>query len=276
MAPGSAPGVLSRNILFKATNGSNVKVGNGGNRTAPGASNVKLEYNTTYNANHQFLIFSTLSGIALKGNSMIRSTGRTPVGIYFNDLSQAHAATAAHDYGYLMGHNVWAPNSPASTYAEGDGSRRTATATRSPGDDTSLARVVITISRQMSKCGLTNEGTSFARDETMLRHNASFLFRSILLTSAVGASAVGTACGGAVDAGTGSRGTKTTDTGGTRGGSTSGDVVDASSGGTSGMSSTSSSTSSGGSTSSSTRPRSSSSRSRTRPKAASVRRSAPS
>lgn len=120
MATGSAPGVLSRNILFNATNGSNVKVGNGGNRTAPGASNVKLEYNTTYNAHHQFLIFGSLSGVALKGNLMIRSTGRTPVGIYFNDLSQAHAATAAHDYGYLMGHNVWAPNSPSSTYAEGD------------------------------------------------------------------------------------------------------------------------------------------------------------
>ncbi len=120
MATGSAPGVLSRNILFNATNGSNVKVGNGGNRVAPGASNVKLEYNTTYNANHQFLIFGNLSGVALKGNLMIRSTGRTPVGIYFNDLSRAGSATAAHDYGYLMDHNVWAPNSPASTYAEGD------------------------------------------------------------------------------------------------------------------------------------------------------------
>ncbi len=120
MATGSAPGVLSRNILFNAINGSNVKVGNGGDRVAPGASNVKLEYNTTYNANHQFLIFGTVTGVALKGNLMIRSIGRTPVGIYFNDLSQAHAATAAHDYGYLMDHNVWAPNSARATYAEGD------------------------------------------------------------------------------------------------------------------------------------------------------------
>ncbi len=120
-ASGDATGLIARNVLFNATAGSNVKVGNGGDAVTPGASNVRIEYNTMYNSARQIIVFGNVGGIVAKGNLLIRSTGAVgPVGVRLVNLSRPKAVTVAHNYGYLMDRLVWITDSTGGgSYTDG-------------------------------------------------------------------------------------------------------------------------------------------------------------
>ncbi|MFN8074681.1 MAG: hypothetical protein U0Q15_04560 [Kineosporiaceae bacterium] len=125
IASGDADGVISRNTLFNATSGSQIKIGNGGDRNAVGASNIRIEYNLTYNANHQILIFGNLKSIMIKGNLMMKSNHpRTPVGIYLNNLRYSGGVYVAHNYAYLLKPVVFAPSPTTSAMWRNGGDNR--------------------------------------------------------------------------------------------------------------------------------------------------------
>ena len=118
-ASGSTPGVISRNVMFNARSGENVKIGNGGNAKLTGAADVRIEYNTLADAGRQVLIFGKVSNIRVSGNLLVRSTaGNARVGIYLNTLGLPGGAVVGNNYGFDLDRNLYFPNSAASTFRD--------------------------------------------------------------------------------------------------------------------------------------------------------------
>lgn len=118
-ASGHAPGVISRNVMFNATSGENVKVGNGGDPSLTGASDVRIEYNTLADAGRQVLIFGQVTNTRVRGNLLVRSTaGNARVGVYLHTLGQPGAVTVGDNYGYGIDRNLFFPNSAPSTFTD--------------------------------------------------------------------------------------------------------------------------------------------------------------
>ena len=97
-------GLIARNILYGAYNGSQIKVGFGGQVDAPSADHVAIEYNTMHHATRQVVLFGHHThAITLKGNLMKASEGRVPDrayrdGISLQQLAGSRAVTAHDNY----------------------------------------------------------------------------------------------------------------------------------------------------------------------------------
>jgi hypothetical protein len=118
-ASGHAPGRITRNVMFNANSGENVKVGNGGDPTLIGASDVRIEYNTLADAGRQVLIFGKVTNTRVWGNLLVHATaGNARVGVYLNTLSLPGSAVVGNNYGYQIDRNLYFPNSATSTFKD--------------------------------------------------------------------------------------------------------------------------------------------------------------
>lgn len=81
-------GLIARNIFYGAYNGSQIKVGAGGDALAPSASNLSIEYNTMHHATRHVLLFGhNTRAITVKGNLMKAAEGRDPDRAYRDGIS---------------------------------------------------------------------------------------------------------------------------------------------------------------------------------------------
>jgi hypothetical protein len=125
-AVGDAPGLIARNLLVNATNGSNIKVGFGSGGS--GAHRVDIKYNTMYNARHQILLFDGVGGGTISGNLLVRSQGGAGnVGVYLNNTVNTDPFHLWHNYSFLMDKAIWYPAaaSPSPYVDDGDNALRT-------------------------------------------------------------------------------------------------------------------------------------------------------
>jgi len=121
-ANGYSPGYISRNIMFLAPAGSHVKVGSGGSITEPGASGVRIRYNTLHNAARSVLISGNLTGVEVNWNLFKKATGGDGVsaGTYLNGLSNPKGVYVVDNYGHDMDRNLYVnPNVEPGSYVAG-------------------------------------------------------------------------------------------------------------------------------------------------------------
>ena len=97
-------GLIARNIFYGAYNGSQIKVGSGGNALAPSANNLTIAYNTMHHATRHVLLFGhNTRNITVKGNLMKAAEGRSPDrayrdGISLQQLEAPDSAIVHHNY----------------------------------------------------------------------------------------------------------------------------------------------------------------------------------
>jgi len=119
---GGSNGRIARNILFNARGGDNIKIGAGGNASTVGASGIRIEYNTMYDALHQVMVFGNVRDIVLNRNLLIRSIDTSvKAGQYINQVpasSTGPRVTSTDNYGYLMDANFYARGIDRTAYVE--------------------------------------------------------------------------------------------------------------------------------------------------------------
>ncbi|MEJ7598853.1 MAG: hypothetical protein WKG01_13175 [Kofleriaceae bacterium] len=97
-------GLIARNIFYGAYNGSQIKVGSGGNPLAPSANHVSIENNTMHHATRHVLLFGhNTRAITVKGNLFKAAEGREPDhayrdGVSLQQLAGIRAATVHDNY----------------------------------------------------------------------------------------------------------------------------------------------------------------------------------
>ncbi|CAN5203148.1 hypothetical protein BH11MYX1_BH11MYX1_33000 [soil metagenome] len=97
-------GLIAHNIFFGAYNGSQIKIGNGGDPLAPSADHISIEYNTMHHATRHVALFGhSTTRITVKGNLMKAAEGRDPDqayrdGISLQQLSSSSAANVHDNY----------------------------------------------------------------------------------------------------------------------------------------------------------------------------------
>lgn len=105
-------GLIARNIFYGAYNGSQIKVGAGGNALAPSANNLTIAYNTMHRATRHVLLFGhNTKNITVKGNLMKAAEGRDPDGAYrdgvsLQQLEAPGSAIVHHNYVHVAGSAV--------------------------------------------------------------------------------------------------------------------------------------------------------------------------
>lgn len=118
-ARGGARGLIARNSLFNAPDGSNIKVGDGGDPRTPGATGVRIENNTMHNASNQVLLFGNIAGISVTRNLFISSRGNVKTGVYIHSLGGDRLrASTTGNYSALMAQSTFALNSPTRSYVD--------------------------------------------------------------------------------------------------------------------------------------------------------------
>ena len=120
-ASGNAPGLLARNVIYNATAGYNVKIGDGGG-SVPGASNVHVLYNTMVNARRQVLVLGKLTGVVLSRNILELSTRPSlPSAVVYYSLASAGSSALAHNYVYRARPSWYAYPTATSRYVSDHG-----------------------------------------------------------------------------------------------------------------------------------------------------------
>lgn len=85
---GSGPGLVERNLLFRAPNGTNLKLGSGATSTSPTAGNVTVRYNTMFDAGQNLLVEHDVHDVVIERNIFGKVTSKPS------------------EYGNLRGHGV--------------------------------------------------------------------------------------------------------------------------------------------------------------------------
>ncbi|MEJ5945825.1 hypothetical protein WDZ17_11030 [Pseudokineococcus basanitobsidens] len=119
---GGRGGLITRNVMYGAPGGANIKIGAGGNTAVRGAWGVRVEYNTLFDAAWQIFLFGDIDDISVRRNLLVRSTGGPSVstGQYFHSLPGGAVRVDSQDnYGYqLGGRPTFALSSPTSSYLD--------------------------------------------------------------------------------------------------------------------------------------------------------------
>lgn len=120
VSSGGARGLIARNSLFNAPAGSNIKVGIGADPRAGGASGVRIENNTMYNANNQVLLFGNIAGIVVRKNMFVYAQGNVKTGVYLSSIrgDGRLRVTSTDNYSARMVQSTFVLNSAAHTYVD--------------------------------------------------------------------------------------------------------------------------------------------------------------
>jgi hypothetical protein len=121
-APGSG-GLVTRNVIWNAPRGENIKLGDGGAYNSPGPWGVTVTFNTLFGGGRQILLHGNVRNNVIAGNLLVRATQRfvadpRTTEIYIHDMTGA-GNVFHHNYAFAATMLAYDPRH-AATYLTGN------------------------------------------------------------------------------------------------------------------------------------------------------------